>query len=67
MAAKHFPTGGTLMFSILALSGDLGCSIGPWIMGIVANNTSLEIGFLVSAVFPAVMVLTAPLLRKENC
>ena len=66
MAARHFPTGGTLMFSILALSGDLGCSIGPWIMGIVANNSNLQTGFLVSAIFPAVMVLTASLLRKEN-
>lgn len=66
MAARHFPTGGTLMFSILALCGDFGCSIGPWLMGIVANSTTLQMGFLVSAIFPVVMVLTAPLLRKEN-
>lgn len=67
MAARHFPTGGTLMFSILALCGDLGCSIGPWLMGIVANTTTLETGFLVCAIFPAIMVLTAPFLRKEKC
>lgn len=67
MAARHFPTGGTLMFSVLALCGDLGCSIGPWIMGIVANNTTLETGFLVCAIFPAIMVIAAPFLRKENC
>lgn len=67
MAARHFPTGGTLMFSILALCGDFGCSIGPWLMGIVANHTTLQTGFFVCAVFPAVMVITAPLLRKEKC
>ncbi len=67
MAARHFPTGGTLMFSILALCGDLGCSMGPWIMGIVANNTTLQTGFLVSAIFPAVMVLVLPFLTKEKC
>ena len=66
MAARHFPTGGTLMFSILALCGDLGCSIGPWLMGIVANSTTLETGFLVCSVFPAIMIFTVPLLRKEN-
>lgn len=66
MAARHFPTGGTLMFSILALCGDLGCSIGPWLMGIVANSTTLETGFLVCSVFPAFMIFTVPLLRKEN-
>lgn len=66
MAARHFPTGGTLMFSILALCGDFGCSIGPWLMGIVADISTLQTGFFVCAIFPAVMVLTAPLLRKEN-
>ncbi len=67
MAARHFPTGGTLMFSVLALCGDLGCSIGPWIMGIVANSTTLQTGFLVCAIFPAIMVIAAPFLRKEKC
>ncbi len=67
MAARHFPTGGTLMFSILALCGDLGCSMGPWLLGIVANNTTLQTGFLVCAVFPAIMIITAPMLREEKC
>ena len=67
MAARHFPNGGTLMFSILALSGDLGCSMGPWLLGIVANKTTLETGFIVLAVFPAIMVITASMLRKEKC
>lgn len=67
MAARHFTTGGTLMFSVLALSGDLGCSMGPWIMGIVANNTNLQTGFLVSAIFPTIMVAVLPFLRKEKC
>ncbi|MBQ6884261.1 MAG: MFS transporter [Clostridia bacterium] len=67
MAARYFPTGGTLMFSLLALCGDFGCSIGPWTMGIVANSTTLQMGFLVCAIFPAIMVVTAPFLRKEKC
>lgn len=67
MAARHFPSGGTLMFSILALSGDLGCSMGPWLLGIVANKTTLETGFIVLAIFPAIMVMTASLLSKEKC
>lgn len=28
-----YPRGGTLMFGILAICGDLGCSIGPWLAG----------------------------------
>lgn len=66
MAAKHFKSGYTLMFSILALCGDFGCSIGPWIMGIVADNSSLQSGFLISALFPIVMIFAAFLLKKEK-
>lgn len=67
MAAKHFKNGGTLMFSILALCGDFGCSIGPWLMGIVSNAASLETGFLVCSVFPIIMIITALTLKKEKC
>lgn len=66
MAAKYFPHGGTLMFSVLALSGDLGCSIGPWLLGAVADRFSLHSGFLVCSVFPLIMVITALTLKKEK-
>lgn len=66
MAASRFANGGTLMFSILALCGDFGCSIGPWLMGIVSNASTLEIGFLVCAVFPVIMIIATSLLRTKN-
>ncbi len=66
MAAARFPRGGTLMFSILALCGDTGCAIGPWILGAAADAVGLKGGFLVCSVFPIVMVLTAVLLFKEK-
>ena len=65
MAARHFPMGGTLMFSVMALCGDIGCSMGPWLLGIVADYSSLETGFIVLAIFPALLVLTASLLKKD--
>lgn len=37
MSAKSFPLGGTAMFGLLAMFGDLGCSLGPWITGVVAG------------------------------
>ena len=66
MAARHFPHGGTFMFSLLALCGDFGCSMGPWLLGIVADNSSLQNGFLVSSFIPVIMVFTAVLLLKEK-
>ncbi len=37
IAAQRFPGGGTALFGGCALAGDIGCSIGPWLTGIVAQ------------------------------
>lgn len=37
LASRNFPHGGTAMFGLLAMGGDLGCSIGPWLTGLVAD------------------------------
>ncbi|MDF2538102.1 MAG: Major Facilitator Superfamily transporter [Herbinix sp.] len=38
LSSASFPRGGTLMFGILAICGDLGCSIGPWLAGKISDN-----------------------------
>ena len=40
MASKAIPTGGTALFALLALGGDIGCSAGPWLTGIVSDGVS---------------------------
>ena len=57
LTAGKYPTGGIAMFAILALGGDLGCSIGPWLTGVVADSYSLNIGLLVGMIFPAIMFI----------
>jgi fucose permease len=37
IASKNFPRGGTAMFAFLALAGDVGCSVGPGLVGSVSN------------------------------
>jgi MFS family permease len=37
LSAKMYPKGGTAMFGMLAIFGDLGASLGPWIAGIVSD------------------------------
>ncbi len=37
MAGTTFKGGGTAMFGILALCGDIGCSVGPWLTGVVSD------------------------------
>lgn len=45
LASKYIPRGGTAMFAILALAGDLGCSLGPAIVGFVSESVEDKGGF----------------------
>ena len=38
LASKAIPEGGTKLFAMLALGGDIGCSVGPWLTGIVSDT-----------------------------
>lgn len=51
--------GGTAMFALLALAGDLGCSGGPTLVGFVSGafDDNLKAGILAAIVFPVMMVL----------
>jgi len=50
--AKGFPRGGTALFAMLAAGGDFGCSLGPWLLGVVGDRTQLRYGMLAGAAFP---------------
>ena len=68
IASKKIPLGGTAMFALLAMAGDLGGSVGPGIVGLVtqAANDNLKIGVLAGCVFPTVLVLSVLLLRRKR-
>ena len=38
MSAARFPAAGTALFAILAVMGDLGCSVGPWLAGLASDG-----------------------------
>lgn len=67
LAAERFKNGGTLMFSVFALCGDIGCSLGPWILGIIADITNLKTGFLVCSLFPLIFLAAAVLYKENDC
>ena len=68
IASKKIPLGGTAMFALLAMAGDLGGSVGPGIVGFVTQNANdnLKVGMLAGCVFPAVLVLSVLLLRRKR-
>ncbi|MCU6762499.1 Major Facilitator Superfamily [uncultured Roseburia sp.] len=64
-AGEVLPKGGTALFGMLALAGDLGCGAGPAITGAVsfAMNDNLQSGFLFGTIF-AVLMITGLLMLK---
>jgi fucose permease len=57
LTAAGYPAGGTAMFAMLALGGDLGCSAGPWLTGIAADSSNLNTGLLTGIIFPIIMLI----------
>lgn len=71
LTAAGYPTGGVAMFAMLAIGGDLGCSIGPQLTGIIADISSLNWGLLTAIIFPTIMLIGLVVLKqmlnsKEN-
>lgn len=65
-ASATLPTGGTAMFALLALSGDIGCTVGSTSVGLVSDavNGNIQMGILAAIVFPVVLLLCV-LKRKK--
>lgn len=58
--------GGTTMFALLALAGDLGCAGGPTLVGAVSGafGDSFTYGMCAAAVFPIILIVCASICRK---
>lgn len=39
LSAESFRNGGTAMFGVLAIAGDIGCAAGPWLTGIISDTS----------------------------
>ena len=66
ISAQECPKGGTVMFALLALAGDLGGSIGPSLVGSVSSmaDGNLKTGLLVATLFPALLIAGLVVLKK---
>ncbi len=67
LASAEMPKGGTTMFALLALAGDLGCSGGPTTVGFVAGalGGELKSGLIFGIIFPIIMITGALIQRKH--
>lgn len=75
LGSARFPGGGTMMFAMLALCGDMGCAVAPVMVGAVSDQlvsvqqspaVAMRCGFAVCMLFPVLLALGLMLLRKRK-
>ena len=68
MVSPRLPQGGTALFALMAMAGDLGGSCGPSIVGRVAAaaGDNLQAGLLVGCVFPLALLVALLMLGRNK-
>ena len=68
ISAARLRKGGTLMFALLALGGDVGCSLGPTLVGISSGlaQDNLRFGILTAAIFPVLLLIFLKLTPRQS-
>ena len=68
ISSKQLPTGGTAMFALLAMAGDLGGAFGPSLVGNVSQmaNDDLHIGILAGSIFPVILIVSVLIIKIKN-
>ena len=68
LAAGKIPTGGTAMFAFLALFGDMGCSVGPALVGrtITLTGGNMSNGIFMGTFFPLLLICGLTLMKKAE-
>lgn len=68
LSATYCAKGGTAMFALLALAGDMGCSVGPSIVSSVAAafQGELKFGLLAATIFPFLLAVGVFALRRTQ-
>ncbi len=54
MMEEKIPGVGVATYALMAAGGDLGASVAPQLLGIVADNSGLQTGMLVCSIFPII-------------
>jgi fucose permease len=68
ISAHTLTRGGTAMFALLALAGDLGGALGPGLVGVASEQAGgdLKTGILLGCIFPVIMVAGLLVLSRKR-
>lgn len=66
ICSGRLPEGGTAMFALLAMAGDLGGAFGPSLVGNITQNAGNDLrkGMLVGCLFPLVLIVSLSVLKR---
>ena len=68
ITSPRIPKGGTALFALLAMAGDLGGTFGPSLVGTVTQQAgdNLQTGMLVGCIFPLLLIIALILFSKMS-
>ena len=68
ITSPRIPQGGTALFALLAMAGDLGGAFGPSLVGTVTQQAgdNLRIGTLFGSIFPVILIIVLLLLNRQT-
>ncbi len=63
---ERITSAGVALYALMAAGGDLGASVAPQLLGIVADNSGLQTGMLVCAVFPIIGSILVMIIKSRK-
>lgn len=68
LGSMHYAKGGSALFALLAIGGDIGCTSGPGLAGIVATalGDNLKAGFAFTCLFPILILILINVLKHKK-
>ena len=68
LTSAQIPGGGTALFALLALAGDVGGTLGPSLVGLCTQSSENDIqsGLLAASAFPILLVISLLCIRRKK-
>lgn len=68
LTSARMPEGGTAMFALLALGGDMGGTLGPALVGVCTGTSenNIQDGLLAASIFPVLLVVCLIMVRRSR-
>ena len=68
ITSSRFPAGGTAMFALLAMAGDMGGTLGPSLVGNISQKLgdNLQKGLLYGTAFPVILLISVLVIKAST-